>query len=226
MSSKIKVAILDDHQSIIDGYLYRLNPIKDIEVVATLNFGEELEPLLENHSIDVLLLDVQVPTAPDNANPYPILHLIPEFLQLYPDLHMLVISMHDQPTLIKAVMEAGASGYLLKDDQASIQELGNIVMAIAKGGIHLSQQVYQKLYKKLPKETTLTARQLEALSLCAAYPNETTAELAKRLEVANSTFRNLLSGVYIRLEVRSRAAAVAKARHLGLITPIEHIPGI
>ncbi|MBU0512440.1 MAG: response regulator transcription factor [Chloroflexi bacterium] len=226
MSSKIKVAILDDHQSIIDGYLYNLNPIKNIEVVATLNFGEELEPLLENHSIDVLLLDVQVPTAPDNANPYPILHLIPEFLQLYPDLHMLVISMHDQPTLIKAVMEAGASGYLLKDDQASIQELGNIVMAIAKGGIHLSQQVYQKLYKKLPKETTLTARQLEALSLCAAYPNETTAELAKRLEVANSTFRNLLSGVYIRLEVRSRAAAVAKARHLGLITPIEHIPGI
>ena len=145
-------------------------------MVAKLNFGEELEPLIENNSIDVLLVDVQVPTAPDNVNPYPILHLIPEFLQLYPDLAILVISMHDQPTLIKAVMEAGASGYFLKDDQASIQELGNIVMSIAKGGIYLSQQAYQKLYKKLPKETTLTARQLEALSLCAAYPDETTAE--------------------------------------------------
>ncbi|MBU1660064.1 MAG: response regulator transcription factor [Chloroflexi bacterium] len=224
MPPEISVAILDDHQSIIDGYMFRLNQTPGINIVFTARFGNELESMLVNHPVEVLLMDVQVPTAPDNANPYPILHLIPKLLQVYPDLHIIVISMHNQSTLIKAVMEAGASGYLLKDDQASIQELGNIVMAIAKGGIHLSQQAYQKLYKKLSKESTLTARQLEALSLCAAYPDETTAELAKRLEVANSTFRNLLSKTYITLGVRNRTSAIAEARRMGVVNPIENMP--
>jgi len=224
MSPEIHIAILDDHQSIIDGYIFRLNQTPGINIVFTIRFGDELESMLVNHHVDVLLLDVQVPTAPDNANPYHILPLIPKLLQVHPDLHILVISMHNQPTLIKAVMDAGANGYLLKDDHAIIQELGNIVMSIAKGGIHLSQQAYQKLYKKLSKEPMLTARQLEVLSLCAAYPDETTAELAQRLEVANSTFRNLLSKAYITLGVRNRASAIIEARRMGLITPTENGP--
>ncbi len=67
-------------------------------------------------------------------------------------------------------------------------------------------------------DAPLTPRQQQALSLAAAYPDHTSAELALRLGVAQSTARNLLSGAYLRLGVRSRAAAVAKARHLGLIT--------
>ena len=73
----------------------------------------------------------------------------------------------------------------------------------------------------MPEEPRPSARQLEALSLCAAYPEATTAELADRLGVAHSTLRNLLSGAYLRLNVRSRTAAVAKAQRLGLITPPE-----
>lgn len=217
MSSKIRVAILDDHQSIIDGYIYRLGQIPEIEVVATATFGDELEPMLAAHSLEVLLLDVQVATAPDNLNPYPILHLIPKLVEKYPDLNVLVISMHNQPTLIKAVMEAGASGYILKDDQATIVELGNIIRTVAKGAIYFSQQASQQLFRKIPGDSTLTIRQIEVLSLCAAYPNATTAELANRLGVANSTIRNLLSGAYIRLDVRNRAAAIAKVQKLGLI---------
>ena len=219
MSPKIRVAILDDHQSIIDGYLFRLNQTPEVEVVATATYGEELEPMLRDRSADVLILDVQVPTSPDNPNPYPILYLIPRLLQMHPNLNVLVISVHNQATLIKSVMEAGASGYILKDDHAAIRELGNVVQAVAQGSIHFSQQAYQKLFKKLPPELTLTSRQLEALSLCAAFPDETTAELAGRLGIANSTIRTLLSGAYMRLNVRSRTSAVARAQQMGLITP-------
>jgi two-component system nitrate/nitrite response regulator NarL len=219
MSPKIRVAILDDHQSIVDGYRFRLERTAEIEVVATAAYGEELEPMLRDHPADVLILDVEVPTSPDNPNPYPILYLIPRLLQRYSDLNVLVISMHNQATLINSVMEAGASGYILKEDHASIQELGNHVRAIAQGSIHFSQQAYQKLSKKLPPEPVLTSRQLEALSLCAAFPDETTAELAKRLGIANSTMRTLLSGAYMRLNVRNRTSAVAKSQRLGLITP-------
>jgi DNA-binding NarL/FixJ family response regulator len=220
MTSTVRVTILDDHQSIVDGYLYRLQNTPQIEVVATVAFGDELEPTLAKNPTDVLLLDVSVPSSPDNPNPYPILHVIPSLLQLYPDLNILVISMHIEPRLIRAVMDAGASGYILKDDQKTIQDLGNVVLSVASGGIYFSQKAHQ-LYTKYPAgqiNEILTNRQLEALSLCAAYPNSTTAELAKKMIVSNSTVRNLLSGAYMRLQVNNRAAAIAKARQLGLIS--------
>ncbi|MDD5467722.1 MAG: response regulator transcription factor [Anaerolineales bacterium] len=222
MSRKIYVSILDDHQSIIDGYLYRLNGIPQIEVVATLAYGEELGPALAGHPTDVLLLDINVPTAPDNPNPYPILHTIPRLLQIYSRLNVLVISMFAERGLIRAVMESGASGYILKDDQATLRDLGNVVLSIAGGGIYFSQKAHQLLLrqKSVPSGERLTARQLEALSLCAAHPNCTTEELAQMMIVSNSTVRNLLSGAYIRLGVRTRAAAIDRARHLGLITPL------
>ncbi len=217
--AKIRLAILDDHQGIIDGYLYRFSSAPDIEVVTTLSYGEALEPFLAGSPVDVLILDVQVPSSPENLNPYPILYLIPRLLQIYPDLAVLVISMHAQRTLINAVMEAGASGYVLKDDQTSIRELPAIVRSVAGGGIHLSQLAYQQLLKRQTADQELTSRQLEALSLSAAYPDASTSELARAMNVANSTLRNLLSGAYMRLNVRNRTAAVAKARQMGLITP-------
>jgi DNA-binding NarL/FixJ family response regulator len=220
MTEKIHVAILDDHQGIIDGYHFRLNNIPDIDVVATIGFGEELEPMLAQHPIDLLLLDVSVPTSPENRNPYPILFVIPRLLKLYPNLTVLVVTMHAQRTLIKAVLEAGATGYVLKDDQSSIRELPSIIRMMVGGGIHLSQGAYQLAMK--PKgsdlDQPLNPRQLEALSLGAAYPDASTAELADRMNIEGSTLRNLLSGAYLKLGVRTRAAAIAKARQMQLIT--------
>jgi two-component system, NarL family, nitrate/nitrite response regulator NarL len=219
MTNKIRVAILDDHQGIIDGYRYRLVGAPDIEVVAASFFGEELQPLLAQYAVDVLLLDMQVPTNPDNPNPYPILYLIPKLLQTYPNLVVLVISMHNERMLMRAVMEAGASGYVLKDDQGSIRELASIIRTIANGGVYLSQSAYQLLRNRSSDALAqpMSPRQLEALSLCASYPESGTADLAQKMDIANSTLRNLLSEAYLKLGVRNRATAVEKARHLGLL---------
>jgi DNA-binding NarL/FixJ family response regulator len=92
------VAILDDHQSIIDGYRFRLSQTDDIEVLATVGFGDDLEPMLNAHSIDVLILDISVPTSKESATPYPILHLIPKLIQQFPEITILVISMYHQGT--------------------------------------------------------------------------------------------------------------------------------
>jgi DNA-binding NarL/FixJ family response regulator len=221
MIAKIRVAILDDHQSIIDGYRYRLASSTDIEVVATALYGEDLVALLAQYPVDVLLLDVSVPTSQDNPSPYPILRLIPELLQIYPNLSVLVISVYTQRTLIRAVMEAGGNGYILKDDHAAIEDLASIVHSVANGGVFLSQRSSQLLLNHLSNDPLLTQRQMEALSLCAAYPEARISDLAKRIPVANSTMRNLLSEAYLRLGVTSRAAAVAKARKMGLITPLD-----
>ena len=218
---KINVAILDDHQSIVDGYVHRLSQSPLIEVVATLNFGDQLEPALAKFPTDVLLLDISVPVSAENSNDYPILYVIPKLMQLYPHMNILVISMFAERGLIRGIMDAGANGYILKDDRSTLVDLANVVLTIAGGGIHLSQRAHQLFLSDQLNRTgnTLSLRQLEALSLCAAFPDALTTELSKEMAVANSTFRNLLSGAYIKLNVRTRTAAISKARSLGIITP-------
>lgn len=218
MSEPIRVAILEDHQAIIDGYQFRLSSAPDIRISAVLMHGEEVEPALERQPVDVLLLDVQVPTGPDNPNPYPIFHMIPTLLERYPDLAVLVISMYSQRTLIQALSETGINGYILKDDRTAMIELPAIIRLVHGGGIYFSQAVV-KLLRAQPIESLLTARQMEVLSYCAAYPKITTTELAQKLNIAQSTVRNLLSGAYLRLDVSSRSAAILRAYQLGLIFP-------
>jgi len=220
-AEKIRVAILDDHQSIIDGYVYRLSSTPEIEVIATATYGEELESKLTRHTADVLLLDLSVRTAPDNPNPFPILHAIPKLLQKYPNLSVLIISMFSEPGLMRSLIEAGASGYILKDDQPAFRELGSIVLSVAHGGIYFSKKAHS-LYlqsENLGNGDLLTPRQMEVISLCAAYPDASTSDLAQMMTISNSTVRNLLSSLYLRLGVHSRTAAVEKAREMGLITP-------
>jgi two-component system nitrate/nitrite response regulator NarL len=216
---KIRVAILDDHQAIIDGYLFRLRGLPDFEAVATLHCGEELWPALKEHPADVLLLDWHIPNSPTDRNPYPVLYEIPKLIQVFPDLSILVISMHGQPALIQAVMEAGASGFILKEDAQAFQELPAIIRRVANQGIHLSPAALQAISNRPASELAkpLSGRQLEALSLCAAYPDASTSELANKMEIAHSTLRNLLSAAYLKLSVRTRAAAVLKAQQLGMI---------
>lgn len=220
MTPPIRVAILEDHQAVMDGYLYRLAGAEDITVLATLVYGEDLEPTLENQPVDVLILDVGVPISPGNPNPYPLLHVIPSLIDQYPGLNVLVISMHCQRTLVRNILEAGASGYLLKDDRAAMLDLAAVIRMVNAGSVVYSPQV-AALLKSRPGEddSLLTPRMVEVLSFCAAYPELSTAEIARRMNVSHSTVRNLLSGAYLRLEAPNRAAAIGKARQLGIITP-------
>lgn len=217
MKNKIQVIIMDDHQSIVDGYQFRLSQVPEIEVVKTLEYGEDLEPTLKKHPVDVLILDVEVPASRENQNSYPILHTIPKLLKMYPHLAILVISMHNEPGLIRAIVEAGAVGYILKNDSSKIQELGKWILSIVNGDPCFSDKILRVFPGRINEP--FTARQLEALSLCAAYPNSKTAELAAKMKIANSTLRNLLSTVYLKLGVQTRAAAIAKAKQMGIITP-------
>ena len=222
MSGRIRVALLDDHQPVIDGYLYRLEKGPRIEVVGTAQFGTELEALLVQRPVDVVILDVSVPTSPTNRNPYPILHVLPTLLLRYPGLAALVISMLTDRTLIRSLLDAGASGYILKDDAELLRQLVEVVESVAAGGVHLSQAAYEQIRTYGPKagEPLLTPRQLEALSLCGAYPGDPLTALAGKLSISDSTLRNLLSTAYVRLGVRNRTEAILKARELGLITPV------
>lgn len=217
MTQNIRVAILDDHPAIIEGYRARLRESANITVVGAAYNGEEMERILAERAVDVLILDLGVPISETNRSPYPYLLNIPRLLEMYSSLKVLVISMYHQLTLIQAVMEAGARGYILKDDPSYLADLPAIIETVAHGGSFFSRQVYEVLFRPQNAGPLLTQRQLQALSLCASYPQESTAKLAQRLKIASSTMRNLLSSAYIVLQVHSRVAAVARAHELGYL---------
>jgi DNA-binding NarL/FixJ family response regulator len=220
MPNLINVAILEDHQSTIDGYQLRLSEHPGTRVVASCLFSEELQGMLENNSVDVLILDINVPISKTNRNIHPIHKLITELKQEFPELILLVISMHAHRTMIKTILEAGTSGYILKDDYDSIRNLGKIVETLADGGTYISDRVRDIFFNGHLDEINLTQRELEVLSMCAAYPDDSTAELAERMEIANSTVRNFLHKIYIKLQVHGRAAAILKAQEIGLLPSI------
>jgi DNA-binding NarL/FixJ family response regulator len=215
----IRIAVLDDHQGIIDGYRFRLENDRNLEIVAEASFGDDLEAMLLNHVIDLLILDEYVPTSDTNLNPYPILHMIPRLLDRYTNLVIIVISVVARTALIKAVMDAGASGYILKDDLRSLKYLGSIIHMIMDDGIYMSRDAERLYTSRFGTDEGLSGRQLEALSLCAAYPNQTTVQLASTMGIARSTIRNLLSQAYIKVQVGNRSGAILKAQRLGLISP-------
>ena len=217
MSAPIHVAILEDHQSIIDGYMFRLQKAPDIEVVGSSYYGEGIEALLAKHPVDVLLLDAHIPTAANNPSPFPVLVLLPHLLERYPNLRTLVITMHNSRSFIEHAMESGASGYIMKNDYNAIENLDSVIRSIASGGVYFSKEVSRILLKNWGDSNKLTPRQRDALALCAAYPNETTAVLAQRLGIADSTMRNLLSEAYVKLGTRNRTAALEVAHRRGIL---------
>jgi two-component system nitrate/nitrite response regulator NarL len=221
MDKRIRVAIIDDHQSVIDGYTVRLASNKNIQVVGTANYGSQLDELVAGGNVDVLLMDVSLPNSPDDDNPFPLLSVLPQLRKDHPQMAILIISMHKERPLIRAVLDAGANGYILKDDRDANMQLAEAVTLVNTGGIYISKQLSGLFTESNPLNAfrELSKRQLEALSITAAYPEISTEELAKKMSVAPSTVRNLLSKAYSRLHVPNRTAAIARARQLGLITP-------
>lgn len=224
MPGSIKVAILEDHQATIDGYYHRLSDFPNIDIAATCLFSECLKTALPKTPVDVLLLDINVPISDKNRNIQPIHQLLTGLKEAYPKLVILVISMYSQRAMIKNVLGAGASGYILKDDYDSIRNLGKIIETLADGGTFMSNRVRDIFFTGRAEDLTLTPRELEVLSVCAAYPDESTADLAVRLDIANPTVRNFLHKIYIKLQVHGRAAAILKAQEMGLISSIDPPP--
>ena len=220
MADVINLAILEDHQATIDGYIHRLSSNPNIKIAGTCLFSQCMKALLIDRVVDMLILDINVPISEENRNIQPIHQFLTELKSNFPDLMILVISMHSQRAMIKSILEAGTSGYILKDDYDSIRNLGKIIETLADGGSFMSNRVRDIFFNGKADDMTLTPRELEVLSVCAAYPDEPTANLAERLEIANPTVRNFLHKIYLKLQVHGRAAAILKAQEMGLISSV------
>lgn len=217
MMAKIRVAIIEDHQSIIDGYKYRIEKDISISVVATGLNGAELFKIIRNHQLDLLILDVSIPTSEFNNEPIQIFQTVKTIKSEYPLLKIIIITISNQAPLIRKLLELNINGFILKDDRESIQNLTEIIRTVAEGEFHISKEAIAHIRELKDYSVRLSPRQKEILLICANFPDLTTHEIADILSLAHSTIRNQLSRIYARLGVHSRTAAIDRARELLLL---------
>jgi DNA-binding NarL/FixJ family response regulator len=131
--------------------------------------------------------------------------------------HVLVLTTYDTDSYVLPAIEAGATGYLLKD--APRDELLRAVRAAAAGQSVLAPSVATRLMHRVraPEPELLSHRELEVLGLVAA--GTTNRETAARLFISEATVKTHLLHIYAKLGVADRAAAVAEAFNRGLLTP-------
>lgn len=217
--NNIRVGILDDHLITIAGFRAQLGNVAGVKVVWDAQYFNLVGFYLKKHETDLLILDASVPTSEENSKVYPIFHTIPELLENFPEISIIVISMHNRKAFIRNVLRVGASGYIVKDDSKALSKLGEIIKIVGNGGVYFSPIAHQALTAPIEEKNNLTARQVEVLSYWAVNLDKSAKEVANHFKIANSTLRNHLSEIYLRLEVNRLAGAVDKAKDLGIITP-------
>ena len=136
----VRVAILDDHQSIIDGYTYRLTHTPGWKLSLRRHLGRSWSLCWKN----ILWMFCCLISASVRRKKTQTLSrsciLSRNYCKNIADLVVLVISMFVEPGLMRSIVEAGASGYMLKDDTGAFRELGNVVLSVAHGGIFFSRR--------------------------------------------------------------------------------------
>jgi DNA-binding NarL/FixJ family response regulator len=206
----IKLVIVDDHPVVRDGLRGMFAGDDGFEVVGEAGDGAEAVVLVERLAPDVVLMDLRMPTM-DGVS------AIVQLGERGVSSRVLVLTTYDTDSDVLPAIEAGATGYLLKD--APREELFRAVRAAARGEAVLSPSVATRLMGQVrsPAREPLSQRELEVLTLISR--GSTNRDAASKLFISEATVKTHLLHIYAKLGVNDRAAAVAVAFEQGLLTP-------
>ncbi|WP_030621915.1 response regulator [Streptomyces sclerotialus] len=208
MTDRIRLLLADDHPVVRAGLRAVLETEPDFEVVADVPTAEESVTLAARPGIDVVLMDLQF--AGEMRGP----QATAEITARAGAPRVLVLTTYDTDADILAAIEAGATGYLLKD--APPEELAAAVRAAAAGKSALAPAVALRLMDRMrAPAAALSRRETEVLQLVA--DGLSNAQISKRLFLSQATVKSHLVHIYTKLGVDSRTSAVAAATAQGLI---------
>jgi DNA-binding NarL/FixJ family response regulator len=204
----IRILIADDHPVVRAGIRALLDGEPDLEVVGEAATADEAVALASGCEPDLVLMDLQFADGPRGVE------ATRRIRALAPAPHVLVLTNYDTDTDILSAIEAGASGYLLKD--APPDELVAAVRAAAAGESALAPVIASRLMERMRSpQVTLSVRELEVLELVAEGASN--AEIGARLHIADATVKSHLVHIFTKLGVASRTAAVNTARSQGML---------
>src|SRR5215472_8083522 len=223
-SKGIRVVIADDHPVVRKGLRMTLEEFgaeiawagEAVDGAAVVQLAEEVHP-------DVVLLDIRMPGMDG-------LEALEHLRASSPQPAVIMLTTYNEEALLRRALQAGACGYLLKD--CPLDTLLHAIRAAARGDTLLQPEMVARLLKAPPtpaasspalgqaaKMPRFTEREREILAAIAR--GERSKEIAARLGLTRRTIETYLTGIYQKLEVDSRAAAVAVALERGLLRPQE-----
>lgn len=217
MDKKLRILLADDHAVLRAGLKVLLNVEQDLEVIGEASDGEEVLTQVAALQPDLLLLDLTMPKL--NG-----VDCTEELLKKYPDLKILILTMHDDEEYLKAVLKVGARGYVLK--KAADVELLSAIRTVARGEMFIyptmaAALVYRELVNPSRSESKdkklkqLSEREREVLRYLAL--GHTNQDIADMLHVSVKTVETYKARILEKLEMKKRAELVRYAMDNGII---------
>lgn len=198
VSNRIKIAIVDDHQIVIDGIVALLNGHQELEVVAMDTSAQNMLFRMADMKVDLLLTDIMMPEM--NGHDF-----ATAVRKKYPATKILALSMSGQGELVDSMInQADINGYVLKN--ISKQELLNAIQKIANGGIYFSEEVLNELAafsqtRKEEDKVQLTVREKEIIQLMEKeYSNK---QIADELFISERTVETHRKNIFRKTSTNS-----------------------
>ena len=205
----MKVLLADDHQILRDGIRRGLESAGETVVAEAAN-GEEAVELVAQHSPDLVLMDLSMPVM-DGVQATKLIK------ESSPQVKVVVLSMHDDPSQTRAALEAGAVGYLSKG--TSFFDVLDTLRRVHEGeevlSPHLAATMLETAGRAGDSNELLSSRQVEILQMIAN--GLSTKQVARELDITQKTVHNHLNTVYRKLDTQSLTHAVLSAVRLGII---------
>lgn len=223
-----RIAIVDDHEAVREGISAMLSGEDGIEVVGSAHDGREAIKLCRTAQPTLVLMDVRMPDMDGLAATRAI-------KRQFPDISVLILTMHSNQDYLLEAIRAGAAGYVLKD--ASQNQLTTAIRKVLEGEVSLNRELATQLLRRLAaeeedsrksarkhgvpgRESPLTRRELEVLELMAL--GKTNREIAENFVISVGTTKNHVEHIISKLGVSDRTQAVVRSLESGLIAFPEH----
>lgn len=204
-TAKIGVLIAEDHSLVRRGLAAIINMEEDVAVLGEAADGEEAVELWRQLRPDVVLMDLRMPKLEG-------VEAIRRIRHEDPEAGIIVLTTFDHDEDIYAGLRAGAKAYLLKDVQP--EELFRCIRAVHAGEAYLQSKVAAKLAQRV-QEQPLTGREEQILKLLAE--GKSNRAIGVVLHISESTVKSHLKSLFVKLDVTSRAEAIALAARRGLV---------
>jgi DNA-binding NarL/FixJ family response regulator len=203
----VRVVVIDDHPVVRAGIVGLLAGEDDLEVVGEGSDGAEVLDLVERLRPDVVLMDLRMPRV-DGAT------ATGHLQAAHPEVRVVVLTTYESDADILRAVEAGATGYLLKDTPR--EDLVEAVRAAARGETVLSPSVARRLVAQVRgNDQRLTSRELEVLAAVARGGSN--AQIGAELFISEATVKTHLLRVFTKLDVDDRTRAVTVAMERGIL---------
>lgn len=210
-----RILIVDDHPLFRDGLRALLQRQSDFTVAGEADTVASAVRLAQETQPDVVLMDLSLP---DGGG----VEATRQIVDRLPNVHVIALTVHDEPEMLTAMAQAGAHGYILKETRSA--DLLRAVRMVVTNGAVLSPEVltdllrqYRRLAQTAAAAPSLSPREQAILRLVAA--GATNREIAAQLALSTQTIKNQLSAIYARLGVSNRIEAAVMAIEKGLAPP-------